>query len=117
MQNDSLIYGQVLDEAALTLEELARACAVEPGWGVRHVSSGALLCNVDGAAFVVDAAGAAMPAPPQAWRFASGELRRALSLLRVERDFEADEELAALVVDLCEEVRRLRSRLHSAGTP
>jgi chaperone modulatory protein CbpM len=111
------VYGEILDESALTLEELARACAVEPDWVVRHVSSGALLCSVEQAAIVVDASGAAMAAPPHAWRFASGELRRALSLLRVERDFEADEDLAALVVDLCEEVRRLRSRLHSAGAP
>ncbi|KQV78598.1 hypothetical protein ASD15_22620 [Massilia sp. Root351] len=111
------IHGELLDEAALTLEELARACAVEPDWVVRHVSSGALLCSVTAAPIVVDAAGAATAAPPHAWRFASGELRRALHLLRVERDFEADEELAALVVDLCEEVRRLKSRLHSAGAP
>jgi len=111
------IHGELLDDAALTLEELARACAVEPDWVVRHVSSGALLCSVEAPAIVVDSTGAAMPAPPQAWRFASGELRRALSLLRVERDFEADEELAALVVDLCEEVQRLKSRLHGAGAP
>lgn len=114
------IHGELLDDAALTLEELARACAVEPDWVVRHVGSGALLCSVEAHAIVVDSTGAAMAAmaaPPQAWRFASGELRRALSLLRVERDFEADEDLAALVVDLCEEVRRLRSRLHSAEAP
>jgi chaperone modulatory protein CbpM len=110
------IHGELLDDAALTLDELARACAVEPEWVLRHVSSGALLCSAEGAAIVVDTAGEAT-ASPQAWRFASGELRRALSLLRVERDFEADEVLAALVVDLCEEVRRLKSKLHSPGTP
>ncbi|CAN7504447.1 MerR family transcriptional regulator [Pseudoduganella sp. LjRoot289] len=99
LHKDSLIYGQLLEDAALTLEELARACAVEPDWVVRHVSSGAL-------------AGDGQQAP-EAWRFASVDLSRARSLLRVERDFEADEQLAALVVDLCEEVQRLRSKLHS----
>lgn len=101
MHKDSLIDGQLLEDAALTLEELARACAVEPDWVVRHVSSGAL-------------AGGEQQ-PPEAWRFVSVDLRRARSLLRIERDFEADEQLAALVVDLCEEVQRLRSRLRSAA--
>lgn len=101
MHKDSPIYGQLLEDAALTLEELARACAVEPDWVVRHVSCGAL-------------AGGEQQ-PPEDWRFASVDLRRARSLLRIERDFEADEQLAALVVDLCEEVQRLRSRLHSAA--
>lgn len=110
MQNHSLIEGQLLDDVALTLAELAHACAVEPEWVVRHVGGGVLLCTAEGAA----APAAAAALPPASWRFASGELRRALSLLRVERDFDADEDLAALVVDLCEEVRRLRSRLHSA---
>jgi chaperone modulatory protein CbpM len=35
--------------------------------------------------------------------------------VRIEQAFEADEELAALVVDLCEEVQRLRNHLQRAG--
>jgi chaperone modulatory protein CbpM len=49
------------------------------------------------------------------WRFRSGDLQRARRLLRVERDFDANEDVAALVVDLTEEVRRLRARLHTLG--
>jgi chaperone modulatory protein CbpM len=33
----------------------------------------------------------------------------------LERDFDANEELAALVVDLIEEVQQLRARLKAAG--
>jgi chaperone modulatory protein CbpM len=90
-----------LDEAALTLDELARACAVDPGWVVHRVRTGILLGGTQAA--------------PEAWRFTSVDLVRARSLLRIERDFDADEDLAALVVDLTEEVRRLRSRLRAAG--
>ena len=90
-----------LDEAALTLDELARACAVDPGWVVHRVRTGILLGGTQAA--------------PEAWRFTSVDLVRARSLLRVERDFDANEDLAALVVDLTEEVRRLRNRLRAAG--
>lgn len=95
------LSGQLLDEAALTLEELARACAVEPGWVVEHVRSGILLGDAPGQA--------------EAWRFASVDLVRARRLAQVERDFDANEELAALVVDLSEEISRLRARLRQAG--
>ncbi|GGY05959.1 MerR family transcriptional regulator [Massilia dura] len=90
-----------LDETALTLDELAQACAVEPGWVVQRVRTGILLGGTEAA--------------PEAWRFTSVDLVRARSLLRVERDFDANDEVAALVVDLTEEVRRLRRRLRAAG--
>ncbi|WP_338771548.1 chaperone modulator CbpM [Massilia sp. METH4] len=90
-----------LDETALTLDELARACAVDPGWVVHRVRTGILLGGTEAA--------------PEAWRFTSVDLVRARSLLRIERDFDANEEVAALVVDLTEEVRRLRRRLRAAG--
>jgi chaperone modulatory protein CbpM len=98
---DEYIDGVLLEEAALTCDELARACAVEPDWVVRHVKSGVLLHDVGG--------------QPTMWRFTSVDLVRARRLAQVERDFEANEDVAALVVDLHEEVRRLRARLHAAG--
>jgi chaperone modulatory protein CbpM len=99
------LSGVLLDEAALTLEELARACNVEPDWVVRRVHAGIL---------------GGQPGSPKVlqvteWRFRSGDLLRARRLLRVERDFDANEDVAALVVDLGEEVRRLRARLHALG--
>ncbi|MES2295640.1 MAG: chaperone modulator CbpM [Pseudomonadota bacterium] len=97
-----ILSGVPLDEQALSLDELAHACGVAPDWIVRHVEAGLLH------------AGARARAGSADWRFASAELARARRLLRVERDFEADDELAALVVDLSEEVRRLKVRLHGA---
>lgn len=105
MQANRSLSGVLLDDAALTLDELARACNVEPDWVVRHVQAGVL---GSGEAFVstVQVTG---------WRFRSGDLARARRLLRVERDFDANEDLAALVVDMGDEIRRLRARLRVLG--
>ncbi|MGH8767413.1 MAG: MerR family transcriptional regulator, partial [Burkholderiales bacterium] len=48
-------------------------------------------------------------------RFVSADLARARRLAALERDFDANQELAALVVDLIEEVGRLRAQLRAAG--
>src|SRR5437763_768435 len=96
------LSGVLLDDVALTLDELARAVDVEPDWVVRHVRAGTL----GGGTSVVQIT---------SWRLRSGDLVRARRLLRVERDFDADEDLAGLVVDLGDEIRRLRARLHALG--
>lgn len=86
----------VIDETGLTLDEFSRACAVEREWVVTPVEEGLL------------------PGPggtPNAWRFDSLALRRAREMRRLERDFDAVPELAALVVDLIEELEALRARL------
>jgi chaperone modulatory protein CbpM len=101
MQHNEPISGVLLDEVALSLEELARAVDVEPEWVVRHVQAGVL--------------GDQVSVQVTTWRFRSGDLDRARRLLRIERDFEANEEIAALVVDLGDEIRRLRSRLRVLG--
>jgi chaperone modulatory protein CbpM len=95
------LRGVLLDEAALTVEELARACNVEPDWVVRRVQAGIL--------------GGQPAVQLTEWRFRSGDLLRARSLLRVERDFDANEDVAALVVDLGDELRRLRARMRALG--
>jgi chaperone modulatory protein CbpM len=95
------LSGVLLDETALTLDELARAVEVEPDWVVRHVRAGTL--------------GGAVSVQITSWRFASADLVRARRLLRVERDFDADEDLAGLVVDLGDEIRRLRARMRALG--
>jgi chaperone modulatory protein CbpM len=101
VDNMNLIGGVLLEDAALTLEELARACDVAPDWVVRHVQAGVL--------------GGVPAVHITEWRFASADLVRARRLARVERDFDANEDLAALVVDLGDEVRRLRTRLRALG--
>lgn len=105
MHEMTIVSGVLLDDAALTLEELARACNVEPDWIVRRVQAG-ILSGTAGPGNVVQVT---------EWRFRSGDLLRARLLLQVEHDFEANEDVAALVADLTEEVRRLRARLHVLG--
>jgi chaperone modulatory protein CbpM len=105
MHEMTIVSGVLLDDAALTLEELARACGVEQDWVVRRVHAG-ILGGQPGDVNQVQLT---------AWRFRSGDLLRARSLLRVERDFDANEDVAALVVDLTDELRRLRARLHALG--
>ncbi|HET9025201.1 MAG TPA: MerR family transcriptional regulator [Burkholderiaceae bacterium] len=83
----------LIDDDGLSLEELASACAVSGEWIERHVQGGLL-----------GAAGSGT------LRFTSVQLLRARRLADIERIFEANDELAALVVDLIEEVERLRGR-------
>ena len=81
----------LIDDDGLSLEELASACAVSCEWIERHVRGGLLEAP----------AGATV-------RFTSVQLLRARRLADIERTFDANDELAALVVDLIEEVERLR---------
>jgi len=96
MVTNQIAIGVLIDEVTLDVDELARACRVEPDWVVRHVQAGVL---------------GEQAAP----RFRSSDLARARRLLELERHFDADEELAALVIDLADEVRRLRARLRALG--
>jgi chaperone modulatory protein CbpM len=95
------VSGVPLDEVALDLEELARACDVEPEWVIRHVRAGVL-----GSSDSVEVA---------TWRFRSTDLARARRLRGVEQVFDANEDIAALVLDLGDEIHRLRERLRVLG--
>jgi chaperone modulatory protein CbpM len=100
MQDDDILAAAILEDACLTLEELASACAVSPDWVIRHVEEGILSSR---GATVVE------------WRFTGGDLVRARHIHAIERDFEATPELAGLVADLLDEMDRLRARLRKAG--
>lgn len=100
MFGNQTLTGVLIDEVALDLDELARAVQVEPDWVVRHVQAGVL----GGETVQVTNL-----------RFRSSDLARARRLLELERHFDADEDLAALVIDLADEVRRLRARLRALG--
>jgi chaperone modulatory protein CbpM len=95
MQEEDILIGMLLDDACLTLEELACAGAVSPEWILRHVEEGFLT-----------AAGAGI----SEWRFSSRVLQRVRRMHALERDFDAAPELAALVADLLEEMDELRAR-------
>ena len=100
MTDHDIVIGIAMEEACLTLEQLAAACAVEPDWVVRYVHEGFF---------------PAMSGPEAEWRFTSATLHRARRMREVERDFEAVPELAALVADLLEEMDELRARLRREG--
>ena len=87
--------GEVLGDSAFTAEDLARACGVQVGWVHERVEAGVLHVN----------------AATGEWRFDSATLVRARRVARLEADFDADPQLAALTADLMEEVQRLRRRL------
>ena len=91
------------DDAPLSLEDMARACAVEPQWVVERVEAGLI--------------GEFAHVSHTTWRFAGAHLLRARQMASLERDMDANPELAALVADLTEEVRRLRLRLRALGAP
>lgn len=95
MREEDVLIGCLLDDSWLTLEQVAAACAVEPDWLIRHLEDG-LFPHAQGMAGV--------------WRFSAAGLLRARRMRRLERDFDAVPELAALVADLLEELDGLRGR-------
>jgi len=90
------IIGVLLEDAALNVDEFARACAVEPQWVIERIESGIL---GDGSVYL------------SSWRFTSNDLRRARRIRQLECDFEAAPELAALCADLFEEIEQLKRRI------
>ena len=92
----------VLDSAPLTLRELARAVGAEDQWVLRLVEVDIL--HVD-----------APEQPPERWHFRSADLQRALAARRLERDFGANLDTAALILDLQSELRRMRALLGAHG--
>lgn len=96
MEREDILTGYVMDESCLTLEELCALCSVEPVWVIRHVEEG--LLNP-------------MTGELSNWRFTSASLTRTRRLYALERDFDAVPELAALMVDLLEEIDSLRARI------
>ena len=87
----------LLDDMQIGVDEVAGNCAVEHAWIVEYVEAGVLLENPD--------------RDPARWSFTSRDLIRARRLRDVAQQFDANPELAGLVVDLVEELDRLRTRL------
>lgn len=102
------------EDAWLDLAELARACGTEPGFIGLLIEEG-----------LVEPAPAGLPdaAPPPAvaaadeagWRFGGEALARVRRIQRLQRDFEASLASVGLMLDLLDEIDRLRGRLQRAG--
>lgn len=100
MHDDEVLAGSLIEDSWLTLEQVAAACAVEAAWLQAHLDEGLIQ-------HAVCAAGI--------WRFSEAGLLRARRMRRLERDFDAAPELAALAADMLEEIDALRARLRRAG--
>jgi chaperone modulatory protein CbpM len=96
IQNESAVF----DEESLSLEQMSMRCMVSRDWVIEHVEAGVL--QVEGAVL-------------EQWSFSARQLLRARRLLETERRFEANPELAGLVVDLMDELSRLRAQLRRRG--
>jgi chaperone modulatory protein CbpM len=92
----------VIDSTPLTLRELARAVGAEDQWVMRLVEVEILRAD-------------APEQPPERWHFRSADLQRALAARRLERDFGANLDTAALILDMQAELRRLRAVLGAHG--
>jgi len=97
------IVAHLLEQAELSVAELAGGCHAETNWVIARVRE-----------VLTDAP---LPPDPAQWRFSGEDLLRLRRIRALERDFDAVPELAALVTDLVEELDRLRARLRSAGLP
>jgi chaperone modulatory protein CbpM len=89
----------LIDEETLDLQEFASACAVSATWVVERVEAGLLACSSSDGEM----------------RFASAHLVRARRMVTTERRFDANQEVAALVADLIEEVEQLRRQVQATG--
>jgi len=100
MHADLVVTGICLDEQAwLELDELAVACGVEAAYIVQLVDEG-----------LVEA-----QASQSTWRFGGEALARVRRIRRLQRDFEANLQSVAVLLDLLDEINRLRARLQRAG--
>jgi len=100
MNTSSIAIGVCLtDENALDLEAFAAACGTEVEFVRSLVDEGLLQPIVD----------------RPAWRFGGEELARVRRICRLQRDFEASLQSVAVMLDLIDEVERLRAQLRRAG--
>jgi chaperone modulatory protein CbpM len=100
MNITSIAIGVCLsDEHALELEAFAAACGTEPDFVRELVDEGLVRPVVE----------------QPTWRFGGEELARVRRIRRLQRDFEANLQTVAVMLDLMDEIERLRAQLHRAG--
>lgn len=99
MSGDDTQLHAVLDDVWLNLTDLCHLAGVTEVWVRARMSDGLL---VEDRTIAVET-----------FRFGANDLRRVKRMASLEQDFDAVPELAALVVDLEQELARLRSTLRS----
>jgi len=99
---NAMVVTTIVESQPLSLRELAQAVGAEDRWVVQLVEVEIL--HVD-----------TPTEPPERWRFRSADLQRALAARRLERDFGANLDTAALILELQSELRRARALLAAHG--
>lgn len=100
MNTASIAIGVCLtDDNALDLEAFAAACGTEVEFVRLLVDEGLVQPVVD----------------QPVWRFGGEELARVRRIRRLQRDFEANLQSVAVMLDLIDEIERLHSQLRRAG--
>ncbi len=99
MNTSTVVVGVCLtDDQALDVESFALACGTDIHFVRQLVDEGLV-----------------QPTTPQPdWRFAGEEIARVRRIRRLQRDFEANLQSVAVMLDLMQEVERLRALLRRA---
>ena len=95
------LIGFILEEQTeLSLDDICRACAVQPHLIIELVHEG-----------VLAPAGDSLRAAPDQWHFSGVHLQRARVALRLQNDLGVNLAGAALALELLDELEQLRTRL------
>lgn len=93
-------------EHALELQAFAAACGAEAEFVCLLVDEGLLQPTLQLTS---------QPASQAQWRFGGEELARVRRICRLQRDFEANLQSVAVMLELIDQVERLRAQLQRAG--
>lgn len=105
MKSVTIYSAVVVDEGAqLSLYEIACLCEQQTDWVVTLVREGLV---------VVEPHLMATDISPEQWLFASAAAARARHIARVQRDFDVNLDAAALMVDMMQEIRFLKTQIQS----
>ena len=92
---------EMIDDHPLDAHALARSCRQTLEWVQTRVAEGVLTPSSQGASTTT-------------WRFSSTTIVRARRVAQLEQMYDADPQLAAMTVDLMEEVLMLRRQLKNS---
>lgn len=97
----SFLSGTIVEETTeLSLGELCRVCSVQMEFVMELVDEGAVEAARD---------------ETNEWRFAGASVRRVRTALRLQHDLGVNAAGAALIMDLLDEIERLRARFIEPG--
>ncbi len=99
--NEKTLSGELLDEhTEITLSEICYSCSQKTEWVIELVEEG-ILDPVDG--------------EQAQWRFSAGNLQKAQTAMRLQRDLGVNLAGVALALDLLQEIELLWAQLNKSG--